>query len=132
MAAADPFVSLHGHKYLNVETFRKNGQGVRTPVWFAEDPNAPPSAPKLYIYSTADSGKVKRIRNSSHVRIAPCDMRGKLLGDWLDARAQIVNGQEAEYGMKLLNKKYRPWKQLLDFFALFSRHKRVVIAITPA
>ena len=29
------FASLQGHKYINVETFRKNGQGVRTPVWFA-------------------------------------------------------------------------------------------------
>ena len=25
-------------KYLNLETLRKSGVGVRTPVWFAKDP----------------------------------------------------------------------------------------------
>lgn len=27
----DPFERRH---YLNIETFRKNGQGVKTPLWF--------------------------------------------------------------------------------------------------
>jgi PPOX class probable F420-dependent enzyme len=125
------FASLQGHKYTNLETFRKNGQGVRTPVWFAGEPGE--GAPeKLYVYSTADSGKAKRIRNNSRVRVAPCDVRGKLLGEWIEARAEIVTGQEADRGMQLLNKKYFPWKQLLDFFSVFSRNKRVVFAIRPA
>ena len=125
------FASLQGHKYINLETFRKNGQGVRTPVWFAGEPEQGPSE-KLYVYSTADSGKAKRIRNNPRVRVAPCDMRGKLLGEWIDARAEIVTGEEAEHGMKLLNKKYFPWRQLLGFFSLFSRQKRVVFLIRPA
>jgi len=125
------FAPLQGHKYVNLETFRKNGQGVRTPVWFAADPpQGPPE--KLYVYSTADSGKAKRIRNNGHVRVAPCDMRGKLLGEWIEARAEIVEGQEAQHGMELLNKKYFPWRQLLGFFALFSRQGRVVFVIRPA
>jgi uncharacterized protein len=124
------FASLQGRKYLNIETFRKNAQGVRTPVWFAGEPEQ--GVPeKLYVYSTADSGKAKRIRNNSHVRVAPSDMRGKLLGEWVEARAEIVTGAEAEHGMQLLNKKYFPWKQLLGFFALFSRQKRVVFVIRP-
>jgi PPOX class probable F420-dependent enzyme len=125
------FASLQGRKYLNIETFRKNGQGVRTPVWFAGEPEQ--GVPeKLYVYSTADSGKAKRIRNSPNVRVAPCDVRGKLLGESVEARAEIVTGAEAEHGMQLLNKKYFPWKQLLGFFALFSRQKRVVFVIRPA
>src|ERR1700756_1284089 len=129
--ADTPFASLQGRKYLNIETFRKNGQGVRTPVWFAgelED-DAPE---KLYVYSTADSGKAKRIRNNARVRVAPSDARGKLLGEWVEARAEIVTGTNAEHGMQLLNKKYFPWKQLLDFFSFFSRSKRVVFLISPA
>src|ERR1700681_4817106 len=99
------FASLQGRKYLNLETFRKNGQGVRTPVWFAAEPSA--GVPQtLYVYSTADSGKAKRIRNDSRVRVAACDVRGKLLGEWVEARAEIVTGEEAEHGMQLLNKKY--------------------------
>ena len=125
------FASLQGQKYINLETFRKNGQGVRTPVWFAGDPE--PGAPeKLYAYSTADSGKAKRIRNNTRVRVAPCEVRGRLLGEWIDGRVEVVTGEEAEHGMKLLNKKYFPWRQLLGFFSLFSRTKRVVFRISPA
>ena len=125
------FVSLQGRKYLNIESFRKNGQGVRTPVWFAGEP-ADGAPEKLHVYSTADSGKAKRIRNNARVRVAPSDVRGKLLGEWIEARAEIVTETEAEHGMQLLNKKYFPWKQLLDFFSLFSRNKRIVFLIRPA
>ncbi len=131
MDASAGFASFQGHKYLNLETFRKNGQGVRTPVWFAADPAG--GVPQtLYVYSTADSGKAKRIRNHSRVRVAPCDARGNLRGDWIETRAEIVTGDAAQHGMGLLNKKYIPWKQLLDFFSSFSRHTRVVFAIRPA
>jgi uncharacterized protein len=125
---ASPLAVFHGHKYLNLESVRKNGQAVRTPVWFAADP--PSGSPEtLYVYSTSDSGKAKRIRNNARVRIAPCNVRGKLLGDWIEARAQIVTDEPAQYGMGLLNKKYVPWKQFLDFFSIFSRNKRVVFAV---
>jgi len=131
MIPTTAFVALQGHKYLNLETFRKNGTAVRTPVWFAGEPeNTPPE--ELYVYSTADSGKAKRIRNNPRVRVAPCDMRGRLLGDWIEARAEIIIGAEAERGMRLLNKKYFPWKQLLDFFSKFGGKKRVMFLIRPA
>lgn len=131
MDASASFASLQGHKYLNLETFRKNGQGVRTPVWFAAEP-ATGVPQTLYVYSTTDSGKAKRIRNSPRVRVAPCDARGNLRGDWSEARSAIVTGEEAQRGMRLLEQKYFPWKQLLGFFALFSRKARVVFAIRPA
>jgi uncharacterized protein len=134
MGAPSGFASLDGRKYLCLETFKKDGTGVRTPVWFAADPAGQlnSSSAKLYIYTVDRTGKVKRIRNSSHVRVAPCDTRGNVQGDWIDARAQIVNGPQAEQGMRLLNKKYWPMKQILAFFALFSPGKRLVIAISPA
>jgi PPOX class probable F420-dependent enzyme len=134
MTASTGFAAFANHRYLSLETFRKNGEAVRTPVWFAADPSSKLDSrdAKLYVYSIEDSGKVKRVRNNPRVRVAPCDMRGKLLGEWVDAKAEIVTGAEAERGMRLLNKKYFPWKQILGFFALFSRRKRVVIAISPA
>ena len=49
---------FEGQKYLNLESYRKTGAAVATPVWFADDGN------ELYIYSLADAGKVKRIRNN--------------------------------------------------------------------
>src|SRR6266571_3549208 len=97
------FAAFAGQKYLNLETFKKSGDGVKTPVWFAAEPSAKldSSGAKLYVYTIGVSGKVKRIRNNSRVRIAPCDMRGGLKGEWVDARAEIVTGAEAERGMGL-------------------------------
>ncbi len=128
------FAAFAGHKYLNLETFKKNGEGVKTPVWFVADASVSldSSDAKLYVYTIGVSGKVKRIRNNNRVRVAPCNARGGLLGEWVDARAEIVSGAEAEQGMQLLNKKYFPWKQLLDFFALFRKRERTVFAIRPA
>ena len=127
------FAAFAGHKYLNLETFKKSGDGVKTPVWFAADPKVDLAGieARLYAYTIGNSGKVKRIRNNGQVRIAPCDMRGNLLGEWMDARAEIVSGAEASYGNDLLNKKFFPWKQLLNFFASFSRRGRVGFVIRP-
>ena len=127
------FAAFAGHKYLNLETFKKSGDGVKTPVWFAADPSTSldSSAGKLYAYTIGVSGKVKRIRNNPRVRIAPCTMRGEVLGDWVEARAEIVTDEEAARGMQLLNKKYFPWKQILGFFASFSRRERTVFVIRP-
>jgi len=128
------FAAFRDHKYLSLETFKKSGDGVKTPVWFAADPatDLDGDGARLYIYTIGNTGKVKRIRNNSHVKIAPCTMKGKLLGEWVNASAEMVTGEMAALGMGLLNKKYFPLKQLLGFFALFSRRERVVMAIRPA
>jgi PPOX class probable F420-dependent enzyme len=131
MDTSNPFQPFAGRKYLNLETFRKSGEGVRTPVWFAAAPGEEGNR-TLYVYTIGNTGKVKRIRNNPRVRIAPCDMRGRLLGDWVEARAEILQGEEAAQGMRLLNKKYVPWKQLLDFFARFRPRERIVFATRPA
>jgi uncharacterized protein len=128
------FAAFAGRKYLNLETFKKNGEGVKTPIWFAADParDLADGSARLFAYTIGNSGKVKRIRNNSRVRIAPCDMRGNVTGEWVEARAEIVSGADAEYGDRLLNKKYMPWKQLLNFFASFRRKGRVGFVIRPA
>ena len=134
MGTSPGFAAFNGHKYLSLETFKKSGEAVRTPLWFADDPsvNLDSSAAKIFIYTIGDTAKVKRMRNNPRVKIAPCDMRGNILGPWVDARAEFLTGEEATRGMGLLDKKYFPWKQLLGFFALFSRRKRIVIALHPA
>src|SRR5882757_2156995 len=87
------FVGFAGQKYLNLETFKKNGDGVKTPVWFAADPSASlaSSGAKIYAYTIGVSGKVKRVRNNPRVKIAPCSMSGKVLGEWVEARAEIID-----------------------------------------
>ncbi len=103
---------------------------MRTALWFAAD--TAPSA-TLYAYSLANSGKAKRIRRTSVMKIAPCDSRGKTAGPWIDARAEIVTGDEFDHGIQPINRKYRPWKQILDLSVLlFRRRQRIVLAIRPA
>lgn len=88
-------------KFLSIETFRKNGIGVKTPVWFVQDGD------KLLVRTVADSGKVKRIRNHPQVNIAPCKMDGTLLGDWVQAVAREVQNFELDFKVdQLLGKKY--------------------------
>jgi PPOX class probable F420-dependent enzyme len=128
------FEAFRDHKYLSLETFKKSGESVKTPVWFAADPASDLAGgeARLYIYTIGNTGKVKRVRNNPRVKIAPCTMRGELLGEWVDAKAEIVTGEEATYGMGLLDEKYFPWKQLLGLFAILSRRERVVMRIRPA
>jgi hypothetical protein len=123
------FEAFRDKRYLNLETFRKNGRGVRTPVWFAADPEDDTT---LFVYSLRDSGKAKRLRRSGVVRVAPCNASGTVTGPWIDAQASIVEGGEFRHGMQLINRKYRPWKQILDLLARFRRHgARIGIAIRP-
>jgi PPOX class probable F420-dependent enzyme len=111
-----------GQQYLSLETYRKTGAAVATPVWFAQDNEL------FYVYSLVDAGKVKRIRNNPRVRIAPCSARGMVKGPWVDAEARIVEGREEEHGHKLLNQKY--WlKSLGDLFSKLMNRKRAVIVI---
>ena len=114
-----------GEKYINVATYRKNGSAVYTPMWFAEEGGV------LYVYSLANAGKVKRIRNNPRVKIAPCDVRGKPKGAWVEAQAQIVDASKAEYGHKLLTKKYGWMKSLGDLFSKIRKRERVVMTIQP-
>jgi uncharacterized protein len=123
---------LDGQKYLSMETYRRTGAAVRTPVWFAAAPAAD-GDPRLYVYSSADSGKAKRIRRSGAVRIAPCDMRGTVTGSWVEGQAKLVTGEEFDRGMRQINRKYWPWKGMLDLYMrLRPADRRVVIVIRAA
>jgi PPOX class probable F420-dependent enzyme len=106
-----------------METYRKKGQPVATPVWFAEENGT------LYIYSLANAGKVKRIRNNPRVRIVPCGMRGKPKGEWVEAKARILDERSTKLGRKLLTEKYGWMKRIGDAFSKLRRRRRVVIAL---
>ncbi len=107
---------VSSEKYLNLETFRRSGLGVRTPVWFAAKPDGNGGI-RLYIYSKAAAGKVRRIRHNGKVRIAPCTVTGVITGNWVEARAGLVTGAALDEGMRLLNRKYWPWKNVLDILS---------------
>jgi PPOX class probable F420-dependent enzyme len=72
------------HQYMALTTFRRSGAEVRTPVWFAAMDG------KIYVFTTGESGKVKRLRRSSRARVAPSDVRGGVRGEWWDVAARLV------------------------------------------
>jgi PPOX class probable F420-dependent enzyme len=109
-------------KYLNLETFRKNGVSVRTPVWFVQDGDA------LFVRTVANSGKVKRIRNNDQVNIAPCKMDGVLLGDWVQAVAREVKDQEIDRKVDhLLGKKYGMIKTMFALAGGLNGRKNTIL-----
>jgi PPOX class probable F420-dependent enzyme len=75
---------LDHERYINLETFKKDGNGVKTPVWAA------PLDGKLVVFSESKAFKVKRLRRDPRFRAAGCDMRGKVHGEWYSGTGRIV------------------------------------------
>jgi len=113
-----------GHKYINLETYRKTGVAVRTPVWFVEKDG------ELLLYTLANAGKVKRIRNIPRVRVAPSSFRGHPLGEWIQGDARLLSPEESRAADRLLNRKY--WtKCIFDWTSKLRRIPRVYVAVRP-
>lgn len=125
--AACAWNQLTHEKYINVETYRKDGTPVRTPLWFAADP----ANREFYISTPASAGKVKRIRRYPRVRVAACDFSGNVKGEWLEAEARFCDADESRRAGKLLNRKY-PMKIFFNVAAFLFRRKRALIAVRPA
>jgi PPOX class probable F420-dependent enzyme len=83
---------LARERYVNLVTFKRSGDEVKTPIWFAADPQDPR---RLWMYTNGKSWKVKRIRNGGRARVAACNARGGVHGPWLEARARIEPDERA-------------------------------------
>ena|SRR5215208_1407628 len=121
--SSDKLAQFANQKYLSLETYKKDGTGVPTPLWFAQEGKV------FYVYTLADAWKVKRIRNNPRARIAPCDFRGNIKGEWVDAEARILDQAESEKAHRLLNKKYGWQKMIGNFMSKLRKLERVEIAI---
>lgn len=123
MTANAAFQKFTKETYLNLETYRKSGQEMRTPVWFIA------ADEKLYIRTVDNSGKVKRIRRNPVVKVAPCEAQGKLKGEWVDGTASLISGDKAEEINRLLNKKYGLLKYFLDFTSRLRGYQYTTIMV---
>jgi PPOX class probable F420-dependent enzyme len=103
--------------YVSLTTFRRTGVPVSTPVWAA------PDGETLVVWTRADSGKVKRLRHTSRVTVAPCDVRGRVHGEPVDGvadfvpdsgRGQAIAALRRTYGLKftLGNATSRFWHRI--------------------
>lgn len=117
------FSAFRGGKYLNLESYRRSGQPVRTPLWFVERDG------RLYVRTPDDAAKIKRIRSNPRVRVVVSDFRGHPQGDWIDASARVAEGAEADQANRLLARKYGLLKQIIDLGTWLRRRGHVVIAL---
>ncbi len=126
MTSEEDLVQFDKEKYLNLESYRKTGVGVLTPVWFARRGEI------FYAYSLANAGKVKRIRNNPRVRLVPCDFRGNPKGRWVEGAARVFLGSEAEPGQRLLRERYGWIKRVGDFLGKIRKKQYAVLEIRIA
>lgn len=120
---------LEAARYVSFATFRKSGEPVATPVWCAHGDAA------FYIFSAGDAGKVKRLRNSARARLAACDVRGKVLGNWHPASAEILTDTaDIQRALTMLRRKYGWQMWLADIGAKLTGRfdRRAYIRATPA
>jgi PPOX class probable F420-dependent enzyme len=120
--------NLAGEKYINLETYRKDGREVRTPVWFVESGSGDGSI--LYVRTSEDTGKYKRIRNNPSVQIAPCDIRGSIKGKWVKGEARIASEEEKLKAFKMLEKKYGMMYKMTRMFRSGKNYVVIAIRIT--
>jgi len=91
---------LSGRRYINLESYKKNGEPKRTPVQSLEHDGL------LYVRTDPTTWKVRRIQNDSHVRVVPSDRSGKPLGTWVDGEARMLEGEERGGMLKVFRKEY--------------------------
>ena len=97
-------------KYINLETYKKDGTPVRTPVWFVIDKDL------IYVITRDSTGKVKRLKNNEYVRIVSCSFKGEPKNEWVKGKTEMITGEEADKAIKLRKKKYGMFARLSGIF----------------
>jgi len=112
---------IKSEKYISLETYRKNNQAVKTPVWFVIKNDS------IIIVTRDQTGKIKRLRNNQKVKIATCSIKGKISMQWIPGIAQILTEKETIEAVNLRDKKYGFFSKISKFL---TRNKGNLLAIS--
>ena len=89
-------------RYLSVTSFKRDGTGVATPLWFASD------GERLFALTDLHSAKVRRMRHNPRVLVAPCRANGKLRREPRAAHAEVLTERaDLERVQRLLIGRYK-------------------------
>lgn len=122
-----PGTPLDSESYINLETFKMDGNGVKTPVWAA------PLDGKMVVFSESKAYKIKRLRRNPKFRAAACDVRGNVRGPWYSGTARLVDDPaEIARFLDALKRKYGWQMSVGNFFARLTGRfgKRAYIELT--
>ena len=97
-------------KYINLETYKKDGTSIRTPVWFVIDDDL------IYVITRESTGKVKRLKNNHDVRIVLCSFKGEPKNEWIRGKAEKITDEGSQKAIKLRKKKYGMSARLIGLF----------------
>ena len=97
---ATTFADIANSRYILLTTFTKDGRPKPTPIWAALDGD------RLLVITEEKSWKVKRIRHTARVTLAPCDVKGRPHGDALDAVATILDKSETATVYDAIGRRY--------------------------
>jgi hypothetical protein len=112
-------------RYINLVTFRRDGRAVATPVWCVMVNG------KLCFYSNGNSGKIKRIRATRRVKVAPSNGLGKPIGPWSEGTGRLLDDPAAERVYAAIAAKYSWSYALIDLLARLAgrRGQRVAVEL---
>ena len=122
--------ALERERYISLETFRKNGTGVKTPVWFAYLPGDGDGEGSLVVLTGGKSHKIKRLQSNPAIKAAACNMNGKkILGPFHDGTCELVEDQATiQRAVDVLKRKYTwQWRIFMAAARLGGTHRDHVI-----
>jgi len=106
-------------RYLSITSFKRDGTGIATPVWFVSDGS------RLFAFTDLHTWKIKRIRRNPHVLVASCWPWGKLHREAVLARAEVLTDTaDLERVRELLLARYRISYRVVMFFYRLGRRVR--------
>jgi uncharacterized protein len=105
MSAA--FAPVENAKTILLTTYKRDGTAVGTPVSIAFDGD------RAFFRSYDKAWKHKRLRRDSRVRIAPATLRGKPTGPAVQARATLLEGEQARIAARALARRHRVLQGIL-------------------
>ena len=76
--------------------------------------------------SDFDAWKLKRIERNPHVRLAPCTIRGRVTGDFIDGRARVMSDSETAEAIARKKRRYITFRLMMRI-----RKPQVGIEIIP-
>jgi PPOX class probable F420-dependent enzyme len=117
--------ALEGQPYLSVTTYKRDGRGVATLVWFVVDEGL------IYFRTPHAAGKVKRIRGNRQVLFFGCDRDGRRLGQTFRGQARIIDPVQRTRPHAKLNNKYGVLSRLFALTFILPGRREAFIEITP-
>jgi uncharacterized protein len=109
--------ALFPGRYLSITSFKRDGTGVATPVWFVSD------GARLFAFTDLHSAKIRRIHHNPRVLVASCWVNGKLRREPVAARAEVLTAPaDLERVQKLLLARYKiAYRVVMQFYRLGRR-----------